>query len=125
MGADMLLAIAASPRMTSGGSDASVDVLCTRVKGRAAAAASEGNLETELYPELFEDSSGRAADLAADALTSWLRNGGLESREVAHVRIGGREYIATGGLSWGDSPTDAFSYVSLLDDIHAFDEPLP
>ena len=41
MGADMLLAIAASPRMTSGGSDASVDVLCTRVKERAAAAASE------------------------------------------------------------------------------------
>lgn len=55
MGADMLLAIAASPRMTSWGSDASVDVLCTRVKERAAEAASEGDLETELYPELFED----------------------------------------------------------------------
>ena len=121
MGADMLLAIAASPRMTSGGSDASVDVLCTRVKERAAAAASEGDLETELY----QDRSGRVADLAADALTSWLRSGGLESRDVAHVRIGGREYIATGGLSWGDAPTDAFSYVSLLNDIHAFDEPLP
>ena len=47
MGADMLLAIAASPRMTSWGSDASVDVLCTRVKERAAEAASEDKTEED------------------------------------------------------------------------------
>ena len=125
MGADMLLAIAASPQTASGVSDASVDAMCARGREAAAAAFAEGDLEAEFYPELLEEGIGEAADLAAAAITSWIEGGGLHSREVAYVRIGGRAYIATGGLSWGDSPTDAFSYVSLLGDIHAFDEPLP
>lgn len=125
MGADMLLAIAASPQTASEGSDASFDALCTRVRERAVAAFAEGDLEAEFYQELLEEGCGEAAELAAAALASWIEGGGLHSREVAHLRIGGRAYIATGGLSWGDAPTDAFIYVSLLGDIQAFDEPLP
>lgn len=124
MGADMLLAIAASPQTISGSSEVSVAAMCGRARERFEATFSEGDLEPEFYPELLEDGSGEAAERVAAALASWIEGGGLDSREVAHVRIGGRAYIATGGLSWGDPPTDAFSYVSLLGDIRAFDEPL-
>ena len=125
MGADMLLAIAASPLTNREGMEASVDAMCTRVRERAVSAFAEGDLDAEFYPELLEEGCGEVAEIAAAALSNWIEGGGLRSREVAHLWIGGREYIATGGLSWGDAPTDAFSFVSLLGDIQAFDEPLP
>lgn len=124
MGADMLLALAASPITASGAPVTSVAELCIRVQERVTAAFSGEEVDAEFYEELLEGGSGKTTEILADALTSWLRDGGLQSREVAHLRISDRTYVATGGLSWGDAPTDAFSYVCLLDDIHAFDEPL-
>lgn len=124
MGADMLLAIAASPVTSSGSPATLMDEVCIRVRDRVVAAFAAGDVEAEFFVELLEEGQSVTADTVTDALTRWLRDGGLQSREVAHLRINNRQYVATGGLSWGDSPTDAFSYVSLLDDIRAFDQPL-
>ena len=40
---------------------------------------------------------------------------GYEPRDTGTLVIHRQEYIVTGGLSWGDSPTDSFEDVMLLD----------
>lgn len=49
-----------------------------------------------------------------------------QSRDVCRIQIQGRWYLATGGLSWGDSPTDAFDDIMLLERVEdLFDDPIP
>jgi len=36
------------------------------------------------------------------------------SREVGYWRDNGREFVVTGGMSWGDEPTDAMADVYML-----------
>ena len=38
------------------------------------------------------------------------------SREVAVLEIGGEKILLTGGMSWGDSPTDIYDTINLYDD---------
>lgn len=45
-------------------------------------------------------------------------------RDVACLLFGGRPYWLTGGMSWGDTPTDAFEWIAALEHIALFDEPL-
>ena len=46
-------------------------------------------------------------------------------RDVADAQFGGRRYWVTGGMSWGDSPTDSFDAVCVFDSLHLYAEPLP
>lgn len=46
-------------------------------------------------------------------------------RDVAFVTFDGRRYWLTGGMSWGDAPTDAFEWIVAFDWIGLYDEPLP
>jgi hypothetical protein len=36
------------------------------------------------------------------------------SREIGYWRDNGREFVVTGGMSWGDEPTDAMTDVFML-----------
>jgi hypothetical protein len=84
---------------------------------------------------LDDDATGHGAedDAEQQALISRIR-GALhealnevlgERRDVSAIEFGGRTYWLTGGLSWGDSPTEAFDAIAALDSIKLFDEPIP
>ncbi len=49
-------------------------------------------------------------------LDEYIYEKGGYRRDVAEVCLKGTWYIITGGLSWGDLPTDAFETISMLDD---------
>lgn len=50
-------------------------------------------------------------------------NDTFTSREVTTLEIDGRLYMETGGMSWGDDPTEAFPILSFFDDLGIFQAP--
>jgi hypothetical protein len=72
-----------------------------------------GEERTELVQELREALHG-----ALDQLLGY-------RRDVTELQFGERRYWLTGGMSWGDTPTDAYEWVAALDWIGLYDEPLP
>jgi len=44
-------------------------------------------------------------------------------RDIAVMQIEGKRYYFTGGMSWGDDPTDSYQKVSLLSSTGLLDEP--
>jgi hypothetical protein len=65
---------------------------------------------------------GDCRQIAADVLQTVLKMDALEgvdTREIAWFWIDGNKYIASGGMSWGDSPTDAYDdlvcFTTILD----------
>lgn len=67
----------------------------------------------------FDDVPGMELDARLVLRNSIMR--ALEEVFVAHNRetvefeLGGRTYVFSGGLSWGDPPTDAYEQIELLD----------
>ncbi|MHB1784382.1 MAG: hypothetical protein ACYCTE_17175, partial [Acidimicrobiales bacterium] len=62
-------------------------------------------------PEVFTDAVRRRLHEAIGAVTdeaSW--------QELVSLSFDGKEWILTGGMSWGDGPTEIFNYVCLLGD---------
>jgi len=43
-------------------------------------------------------------------------NGGY-NREIGHLHLGGISYLITGGMSWGDDPTDSFNILFVLEEL--------
>jgi len=41
--------------------------------------------------------------------------GGLYRRDVAYMNLHGRSYVMTGGMSWGDLPTEACDLINLIE----------
>lgn len=41
-----------------------------------------------------------------------------DHRQAADMKVGGKEILITGGLSWGDSPTELFGDIEKLRDAH-------
>lgn len=46
------------------------------------------------------------------------------NREVAVITIAGANYLASGGMSWGDPPTDACERIELIGYFDLFEEPI-
>jgi hypothetical protein len=73
-------------------------------------------LESDLDPEL-----ANAALL--DAAVTAMRQSDFDrqhgSREISYLSLSGMDYdvMITGGMSWGDSPTDAFDSFCLLEEL--------
>ncbi len=36
-------------------------------------------------------------------------------RDTAHVKLGSDTWIITGGMSWGDTPTDSFEHIAAIE----------
>jgi hypothetical protein len=66
-----------------------------------------------LFPEDDDEQFSRAT-LIRQAIVDAVEMCYSESREIAVCEIGGVRYACTGGLSWGDAPTDAFDYVLMF-----------
>jgi len=42
--------------------------------------------------------------------------GGGWVRDVSDLNLAGRDYIITGGMSWGDDPNDSYAFIDILND---------
>ena len=58
-------------------------------------------------------------ELVKEALSEVLYS---NRRDVGHVMIEGKWWIISGGMSWGDSPTEAMYYIDILDESGVLDE---
>lgn len=123
MGADMVIAIAAAPVSGDGTPVVDVEVLASRAASTFRSAAATGLVDADDYWDLVDTDEPTTAEIAA-ALDAWIRDGGLFGRNVTTITVDGRMFVASGGPSWGDAPTDAFGYLCLLDEIGAFSEPI-
>jgi len=123
MGADMALAIARAPHYATGVDPQPSETLATIGVRRLAAIDWDSAAEDigwRLDPELDEDSAditGRLPGLAAEAVNAVLH----PRRDIAVVTIADQEYFATGGLSWGDPPTDIFDQLDAVDALGVWD----
>jgi hypothetical protein len=133
MGADMFLVVCAAPIDEQGNDlDMSYEHHKNAVLKRIACwngAGIQAVIERTGIAEESEEADARSARAELiDCL--WV----LGSRQVATFAIpmdGGdaiapgyrRPYLATGGMSWGDSPTDAYDALELLDLSGVFEEP--
>ena len=64
------------------------------------------------YLDPQPDDADEMRDRAKVALE--LIYGKLPSRELAHIAFDDRVYVFTGGMSWGDTPTDAAADVEIV-----------
>lgn len=123
MGADMVIAVVAAPVSGDGTPVVDMEMLARRATITFQSAASAGQVDPEGYWDLVDTDEPTVAEIAT-ALDAWIRGGGLFGRDVTTITVEGRMFVASGGMSWGDAPTDAFSYLCLLDEIGAFTEPI-
>ena len=63
------------------------------------------------FAEYYSDGEDLKKE-ALDAIELALED--LDCREVAFVDFGNRIYAMTGGMSWGDSPTDTFAHFDVV-----------
>lgn len=69
--------------------------------------------EYETEQEFYETTRSNIIGFVEEAYTS--RN----SREVSVMLVDGKEYLITGGMSWGDDPTDHFRAFCITAEIQA------
>lgn len=127
MGADFMVAIAALPHRSDGKHvDLTVEQATKIIHSRIAGIDDAVLYDLlDLYRGLDgDDTIDKDRDsllwLAGDMCKEALGN----NRDTTVREIGGRYYLLTGGMSWGDTPTDSFDNVGLMGDLAVFDEPL-
>jgi len=67
------------------------------------------------FKDYDENDSGYSMADVMEALNVYAGGGFDSTREVGVVWIRGAAYYATGGMSWGDGPTEAFDTMCRLD----------
>ena len=100
MGADMVVTFARVPEVVD------VDLLKER-----AGSISESDRAWILESFGFDQGEEDPVDLLKSAIDEVFVS---PSRELADIYLDGKRYLFTGGLSWGDYPTDIFRSLSLI-----------
>ena len=59
---------------------------------------------------------------AIEAVRALVQDSGPD--DIAVMTMHGQSYWITGGMSWGDTPTDSFLLVTLLDALDIYDDPI-
>ena len=120
MGADFTFAICKIPINTEAKMILSGENLKRAVKQRF----TKFSVEDDLFLRTLEDCGvclteeeenneelvAQKADEVADFL-----EGGWQIRDTATMHIDGKYYFITGGMSWGDEPTDSYGTINLID----------
>lgn len=68
----------------------------------------------DYYPDGWEDEPAEFRQVIIDRLVEAIEVCYTTSRELDHLTLKGTSYVLTGGMSWGDAPTDVFDDVGLL-----------
>lgn len=79
-------------------------------------------------PEDDEASMATARERARSQLAEWCKDVFYVctegSRDASSITIDGRTVLVTGGMSWGDTPTDCFDAVAYVGGFGIYKEPL-
>jgi hypothetical protein len=123
MGADFTYAICKIPVDTNNTMILSGDNLKRAVKQRFLKLADEDDLFTRTLEDcgVYADDAERVNSLA-DEIADFLVNHGV-LRDVLDLHLDGKHYFITGGMSWGDEPTDSFPTINLIDALGITEEP--
>lgn len=113
MGADLVLAITAYPTLANGDAVKAGDELSARVR------AALSDISDEALQDVA-DGTGDEDDL--EAFREMLENAideffgsPIPPRDVNLVCLGGQWWLITGGMSWGDDPTESFAAITALE----------
>lgn len=142
MGADLAIAIAAAPRFNIAASREvariTADYVATNTQAYGystpylviAAEVGVARLAAmTLYPGSFEWHEDYLYDdpehvYPQPQLQAWaaelVRGIFGPRRDTTTITIAGRDYLITGGMTWGDEPTDSFRGIEFLDDLDVF-----
>ena len=111
MGADFMLAVSPRCELTHERK--------RRIKETIRAIRDEKLLEiVNNYGPLGLDDESTPAEIRVELYKAVLENAEIERRDTSYIRLEGMDWTAniTGGMSWGDSPTDAFDSMSAISD---------
>lgn len=122
MGADFMCAISTLPHTENCWTlDLSVEAALSDIAQKRIAAMNS-NVVAELA-ELYIGEDFEPESLIDEVIKLiWVALG--NSRDTTVREIDGKLYLITGGMSWGDTPTDSFDAVGLMGDLGVWDEPL-
>lgn len=73
-------------------------------------------LVEDLFKDHDEDEFGHTKEDVLSAVDSYADSFDCH-REVGTMTIRGAAYYITGGMTWGDSPTEAYDELSVLDEL--------
>jgi hypothetical protein len=123
MGADFTYAICKIPVDTNNTMILSGDNLKRAVKQRFLKLSVEEDLFTRTLEDcgVYADDAERVNSLA-DEIADFLANYGV-LRDVSDLHLDGKHYFITGGMSWGDEPTDSYPTINLIDALGITEEP--
>lgn len=134
MGADLFVAMCPAPIIVAGDDvepDARIDLAKDKLRRRIDAldderlcvAVSEAGYgyEYEDGDTPSETAARIRADLRQDEVLSCLFD---DTRDTTWVSVGGRFYVAAGGMSWGDEPSDAYKWICIFAELGITLEPV-
>lgn len=126
MGADLLLSATTLPHRADGTLVDDDELVLRVIQARLDALSDEtvdrvvDNWEPML--ELSDDDlRTHCTGWAQDVLAALNRG----YRTCTTMTLGGQTYLFSGGLSWGDDPSDEWTAVGIVGELGLFDEPIP
>jgi len=128
MGADFTYAVCKIPVDTNNTMILSGDNLKRAVKQRFLKLADEGDLFLRTLEDcgvLYSEDEENVQEIVAqkaDEIADFLANYGV-LRDVSDLHLEGKHYFITGGMSWGDEPTDSYPTINLIDALGITEEP--
>ena len=131
MGADFIYKICEWPRLENGETARPTTELQNILLERLKEALQDDDVLTDLEIEgviYLEEADNEAEQMR---LYEWAKDFivyvfGAENWPIDCGMLGleGKEYLLTGGMSWGDDPTESFQYVAFLDAVGITKEPV-
>ncbi len=74
-------------------------------------------LDTINFGDDDEDSMGHSKQSYIDSINDFFSNDFTDYRDCTTMEFNDIPYIFTGGMSWGDEPTDSFFIINILYDL--------
>lgn len=126
MGADLILAVATMPKTVGGGMDTDAWKTAYHLAINSLSDEQALNLYGEAHGEVPEETHDEnptrtqawlPAKVARESFRPLVDYIDADYRDCGLYKVGGRWALITGGMSWGDSPSDSFDDVNILSSI--------
>lgn len=126
MGADFMVAVCRFPYTRNGKLLSESPQLASLLKKRAAELPIESLNECMAYMDCdFETTNTPEAD-CRDQLADYIDLVFTDSgrRDLSLIMLDGTQWLITGGMSWGDTPTEIYDAIICLDVSNVTEEPI-